>query len=161
MRLRQQSNTKRDRRFGAALVETAVVLPIFFTFIFAFIEFGHCFMTIHSLNSAARRAARIGVGETATTADVNSLAHEILDSAIDADLEGVQIWIKDASVFDSANVDPSAIDYESLDDIEVADIETRQLFLVRIQVPYSEVGILGPRWITSLNLYGQAVMRKE
>ncbi|MEZ6062706.1 MAG: TadE/TadG family type IV pilus assembly protein [Planctomycetaceae bacterium] len=162
LRSRKLCNTQRGgERAGAVLVETAVVLPIFFTFIFAFIEFGHCFMTIHTLNSAARRAARLGVAEDTTTDDVHTLAHQILDSAIDADLENVQIWIKDASIFDTPNVETESIDYEDLDDIEVADIETRQLFLVRIQVPYSEVGILGPRWITSLNLYGQAVMRKE
>jgi len=157
----EQRQNRQRKRSGAVLVETAVVLPIFFTFIFAFIEFGHCFMTIHSLNSAARRAARLGVAEDTTSAEVESLAQQILDAAIDADLEGVEIWVKDASLFDAATVDPSTIDYESLNDIEVADIESRQLFLVRVQVPYSEVGILGPRWVTSLNLYGQAVMRKE
>jgi len=142
-------------------VETAVVLPVFFTFIFAFIEFGHCFMTIHTLNSAARRAARLGVGEDVTSAQVSGLAHSILDSAIDADLTGVNIKVKDASVFDGASVDVSEIDYDNLPDIEVADAESRQLFLVRIEVPYHQVGILGPRWIDTLNLYGQAVMRKE
>lgn len=142
-------------------METAVVLPVFFTFIFAFIEFGHCFMTIHTLNSAARRAARLGVGEDVTSAQVSGLAHSILDSAIDADLTGVNIKVKDASVFDGASVDVSEIDYDNLPDIEVADAESRQLFLVRIEVPYHQVGILGPRWIDTLNLYGQAVMRKE
>ena len=153
--------SRQHDRSGTALVETAVVLPIFFTLIFAFIEFGHCFMTIHALNSAARKAARLGVGETATTEDVIARAHEILGSAIDSDLEGVEIVVKDASVFDSPTVDASEIEYSELQDIEVADIEPRELFIVRIQVPYSEVGIMGPRWLDSLDLYGQAVMRKE
>ena len=118
-------------------------------------------MTIHSLNSAARRAARLGVSEGMTTADVNSLAHSILDAAIDADLQGVNISVKDASIFDTADVDPSDIDYDSLPSIEIADAESRTLFLVRIEVPYHEIGIMGPRWIDSLNLHGQAVMRKE
>ena len=161
MRIIRRNQRPGERRRGAALVETAVVLPVFFTFIFAFIEFGHCFMTIHTLNSAARRAARLGVGEDVTSAQVSGLAHSILDSAIDADLTGVNIKVKDASVFDGASVDVSEIDYDNLPDIEVADAESRQLFLVRIEVPYHQVGILGPRWIDTLNLYGQAVMRKE
>lgn len=155
---RRQTNPKRR---GATLVETAVVLPVFFTFLFGFIEFGHCYMTIHSLNSAARRAARLGVGEGVTSEEVHDLAHSILDSAIDADLEGVNISVKDASVFDGSGVDPSEIDYDSLPSIEVADAESRSLFLVRIEVPYHEIGIMGPRWIDTLNLHGQAVMRKE
>lgn len=152
---------KRDDRKGTTLVETAVVLPIFFTFIFAFIEFGHCFMTIHTMNSAARRAARLGVGEEKTTSQVVARAKEILDAAIDADHENVVIWVKDASAFDDPNVDASSINYSSLPDVELSTLESESLFVVRIQVPYSEIGILGPRWITSLNLYGQSVMRKE
>jgi len=142
-------------------VETAVVLPVFFTFIFGFIEFGHCFMTIHSLNSASRRAARLGVGEDVTTQQVTDLAHAILDSAINANATGVEISVKDASVFDNPDVDLSSIDYDSLPDVEVANLESRSLFLVRVEVPYNEVGILGPRWVAALDLHGQAVMRKE
>lgn len=153
--------TNQKNRRGTALVETAVVLPIFFTFIFAFIEFGHCFMTIHTMNSAARRAARAGVGEFQSTSEVVSLAHEILDSAIDADHANVKILVKDASVFDDPTVDASSINYDNLPDVELSTLESESLFIVRIQVPYSEIGIMGPRWVTTLNLYGQSVMRKE
>ena len=150
----------RERR-GATIVETAVVLPIFFTLIFAFIEFGHCFMTIHTMNSAAKRAARLGIGETATTEDVIQTAKDILGTAIDAENENIQVWVKDASAFDDPTMDPEDLDYEDLDDVLVEDLDPHELFIVRVQVPYSEVGILGPRWVTSLNLYGQSVMRKE
>ena len=118
-------------------------------------------MTIHTLNSAARRAARLGVAENVTTEEVQGIAQSILDSAIDADLEGVSIAVKDADIFDDPDVDPSLIDYDDLPSIEVADLESRKLFLVRIEVPYHEIGIMGPRWIDTLNLHGQAVMRKE
>ena len=158
--IKHKQAAKADRR-GTALVETAVVLPIFFALIFAFIEFGHCFMTIHAMNSAARRAARLGVGETATTEELVTTAKDILGSAIDADHENIEIWVKDASIFDDPTVDPHDIDYEDLDDVLVEDLDPRELFIVRVQVPYSEIGILGPRWVTGLNIYGQSVMRKE
>lgn len=159
--MRRLIGNKKQERRGATLVETAVVLPIFFTFIFAFIEFGHCFMTIHTMNSAARRAARLGVGDNKTTAEVLTMANEILDSAIDANHENVVIQVKDASVFDDPTIDAATVDYDTLPDVELATMDSETLFIVRIQVPYSEIGILGPRWITSLNLYGQSVMRKE
>ena len=142
-------------------METAVVLPIFFTLIFGFIEFGHCFMTIHTMNSAARRAARLGVAEQATTAEVSALATAIMSSAINTDAANVDVWVKDASTFDDPLVDATDIDYENLPDVNVENLDTGALFIVRVQVPYSQVGILGPRWVSNLNLYGQSVMRKE
>ena len=161
MRLIRTSKRRKTERSGTAIVETAVVLPSFFTLIFAFIEFGHCFMTIHTMNSAARRAARLGVGETATTDEVIQTAKDILGSAIDAENENIQVWVKDASAFDDPELELEDIDYEDLDDVLVEDLDPRAMFIVRVQVPYSEVGILGPRWVTNLNLYGQSVMRKE
>ena len=161
MQIRRKIRPQGKDREGTALVETAVVLPIFFTLIFGFIEFGHCFMTIHAMNSAARRAARVGVSEASTTAEVTAMANAIIGSAIDTSAGNIDIWVKDASTFDDPTVDASSIDYEALPDVNVEDLETGDLFIVRIQVPYSEVGILGPRWVTSLNLYGQSVMRKE
>ena len=158
-----QTKSRQERK-GSTMVETAVVLPIFFTFLFGFIEFGHVFMTIHTLNSAARRAARLGIGDLTTTDEVETLAHDILDSAIDADLENVTIQVKDASNFDNIALDAEALDdeyYSALPDVAVEDLERGSLFIVRIVVPYGEVGILGPRWVGNINVYGQAVMRKE
>ncbi len=150
-----------DDRRGTALVETSVVLPIFFLMLFAFIEFGHCFMTIRAMNSAARRAARLGVGDGATTAQVITAAKDILGSAVNANHADIKVWVKDGSSFDNVNVDPSAITYDDLPDVNVEDLDPRSLYLVRVQVPYSKIGILGPRWVKTLNLYGQSVMRKE
>lgn len=161
MRLRLRKTRRQSDRSGTTIVETAVVLPIFFTLIFAFIEFGHCFMSIHAMNSAARRAARIGVGEDATTAQVVQVAKDVLGSAIDVEQSSIVVMVKDASVFDDPAMDVDDIDYSQLDDVNIEDLDPRELFIVRIQVPYSDVGILGPRWVTNLNMYGQSVMRKE
>ncbi|APZ93603.1 TadE/TadG family type IV pilus assembly protein [Fuerstiella marisgermanici] len=155
------STADAENRRGTALVETAVVLPIFFLLLFAFIEFGHCFMTIHTMNSAARRAARLGVGDGSTTADVKKTAKDILGAAINADLDDVKIWVKDGSSFDDVALDAGDISYDDLPDVNIEDLEPRSLFLVRVQVPYHQIGILGPRWVRGLNLYGQSVMRKE
>lgn len=113
------------------------------------------------MNSAARRAARLGVGENATTQGVVDAAKDILGSAVDADHQNVKVWVKDASVFDDPNMNPDDVNYDTLPDVLIEDLESRELFVVRVQVPYSEIGILGPRWVTTLNLYGQSVMRKE
>ncbi|HRA88160.1 MAG TPA: pilus assembly protein [Planctomycetaceae bacterium] len=154
----RQKQTKRER-CGSTITETAVVLPIFFLILFGFIEFGHVFMTIHALNSAARKAARLGVSETATTADVRTLANQIVNSSIPA--ARATILVKNGSTFDSAGVDAASINYASLPDIELLTAERRQLFIVRVSVPYSDVAILGPKWLGGLTVYGQSVMRRE
>ena len=149
----------RKGRAGTTITETAVVLPIFFLILFGVIEFGHVFMTIHTLNSAARRAARLGVSETATTASVTTLANQVVSSAIPG--SSATILVKDGDAFDVTGVDVSTINYSTLSDIELSTAERRQLFIVRISVPYSDVAILGPKWLGGLTVYGQCVMRKE
>ena len=141
------------------MAETAVVLPIFFILLFGFIEFGHVFMTIHALNTAARKAARLGISEASTTADVTALAQKIAGSAMS--VSKVSILVKDGSVFDTTGVNASAIDYNALPNIELASAKRRQLFTVRVSVDYAEIAILGPRWLGHLKVYGQAVMRRE
>ena len=157
-KLTQRTQTRKGRD-GVTIAETAVVLPVFFVILFGFIEFGHVFMTIHALNSAARRAARMGVSETATTAGVTALANQVVGSAIPA--AKATIIVKNGDAFEVSGMDASAINYSTLPDIELSTAERRQLFIVRITVPYSDIAILGPRWLGGLTVYGQSVMRKE
>ncbi len=148
----------RERR-GATLVELAIVLPVFFMLVFAFIEFGHVFMTIHVLNSAAKQAARLGIGDNSTTAAVKQKASAILSSSLDPSL--VTVEVLDGSVFDDPNVDPKNVNYSQLSEIDLSQAEPRQLFIVRCTLPYNSIAILGPRWVKDLTIYGQSVMRHE
>ena len=116
-------------------------------------------MTIHTLNSAARRAARLGVSETATTASVTALANQIVSSAIPN--TSTTILVKNGDAFDVTGVNASTINYSTLPNIELSTAARRQLFIVRVSVPYSSVAILGPKWLSELTVYGQCVMRKE
>ena len=69
--------------------------------------------------------------------------------------------IKNGDAFDVTGVNAAAISYGSLPNIELSTAERRQLFIVRVSVPYSDVAILGPKWLGGLTVYGQSVMRKE
>lgn len=149
-----------DSRSGATLVEMAVVLPVFFTLVFGFIEFGHVFMTIHVLNGAAKQAARSGVGDNSTTAKVEAKANSILSSLLGSTTD-FTVEVLDGSIFDDPDVDASAINYSSLPEIDLSQAEPRQLFIVRVSVPYNEIAILGPEWLKDVNLRGLSVMRHE
>lgn len=68
---------RRDR--GAALVEFAIVLPVFLMFILAAIDWGWFFVVRDAAANAAREGARAGVVSTgAVTADSKARADSVL-----------------------------------------------------------------------------------
>ncbi len=153
----------RDQRSGATLVELAIVLPVFFLLVFAFIEFGHVFMTIHVLNGAAKSAARVGVGDNSTTDEVKARANEILGGLLNPTTM-FKVEVLDGSVFDDPDVDPTSIDYNSLAEIDLSEAEPRQIFIVRVSVPYDNISIwgpAGPKWVRGINITGMSVLRHE
>lgn len=136
------------------------MFPVFMMFITALIEFGHANLVINSLSNAARIGARMGTVQSVTTAQVRTRVAEIMDAALRSTTT-VQVYVKDASTFDSVSVDPSKVQYTSLPNIELSSANASQLFLVRVEVPYNSVALLPPFWARNLNLSGQAVMRHE
>ena len=157
--LTRRLQTDKSERTGATLVETAVVLPVFLIFVWAIIEFGHAFMVTNLLTAAAKRAAREGVADEVTTAQVVARANAIVGSAIS--LDDVTVLVKDASIFDDPAADISGIDYSTLPNVELNDLEPRQLFVVYIEVPYSSVCIMPPRWVTGVTMRGMSAQRHE
>jgi hypothetical protein len=69
--------------------------------------------------------------------------------------------IKDASVYDDGVTDPSTIDVTELPDMELANAQWRQLYVVHCELHYDEIAITRPFWAESLVLTGQSVMRHE
>ena len=62
--------SSRQRRIGAAVVEFAVVAPIFLLFVFGMIEYGRMVMVQQILTNASREGARVAVLEGSTRSDV-------------------------------------------------------------------------------------------
>src|SRR5688572_16558794 len=60
----------RKNRRGAAVVEFAIVAPIFFLLIFGMIEFGRVVMVQQLLTNASREGARLGVLNDSTSTQV-------------------------------------------------------------------------------------------
>lgn len=155
-------NHRRPRpgsREGAVLVETALVVSVFAVVMAGIIEFGHAYMVVGSLNAAARGAARFGAVEGVTTAQVRTEALRLMGAAFNN--TGVTIRVKNASLFDAAQVDAKTINYESLPDVEVNSLEAGQLFLVRLEVAYESVAVMPPFWAKGITLRSQSVVRHE
>jgi hypothetical protein len=151
-------DSQRERN-GATVVEMAIVLPVFGIFMAGLMETGHAYMVMQVLNSAAKQGAREGVVEGKTTDDVIAKADSIFSAAFDP--AEATIYVKDGSSFDTDGFDPTGLDYTSLPDIELSEAESRQLFIVRIEVPYNDVALLPPFWVKNITLTGMAVMRHE
>ncbi len=73
-------NIAKSNRDGSTTVELALILPIFFTLLFAAFEFGHANMMRHGAQSAAYEAARAAIVPNATNQDVQTAAQRVLDS---------------------------------------------------------------------------------
>jgi len=149
---------QRTRR-GTALVEFAVVLPVFLTFVFSLVEFGHYFMVRNALVTIAQRAARIGASDGSSTADIRARAEESVNAVIG--INNATVLVKDASIFDQPGFDPENIDYADLPDMEVANARPTDMFLVRIEVDYDDVAVLPPKFVGNVTLVGQSAMRRE
>lgn len=158
-RIRSSGSKTRNRR-GTYIVEFAIVFPVFMIFIMGMVEFGHANLVINALNNAARIGARMGTVQNVTTAQVRAKVDAVMRAALKS-TSTVQVYVKDASSFDGANLNPNNIQYSSLPNVELNSADSAQLFLVRVEVPYSTVALLPPFWARNLNLSGQAVMRHE
>jgi len=152
-------------RCGTTVVETALVLPVFLMFVLGLIELGHAQMVKNVLRSACRQSARMGSTEGKSTANVEQRVKDMIGSA--CDVEAVQIFVRDASAFDSGS-SPSTDgqSLENMPNIELSDAAPRQLFLVRAKVHYNDIAIvpnvpLLGHYLEDVVLEGQAFIRHE
>lgn len=74
-------STRRRSRQGSALVEFAVVLPVFLLLVLGMIEYGRMVMVQQIITNAAREGARVGVLDNSTSTTVSTAANKYLTSA--------------------------------------------------------------------------------
>lgn len=122
-------------RRGATVVEFAVVAPIFFTLLFATIEFATLSTIRNTCNNAAYEAARVLVVPGAVAADGQTEAERIMA------IVGVDSL--------TVTVDPPFIDQETQD------------ITVRIDVPYAQNAILIPVFTGDVVLTSEFTLRTE
>jgi len=122
-------------RKGAALVEFALVLPVFLLLIFGGLEMGRAVMVKHVLEEAARAGCRVASMQGATTNDVTSVVDQALEKA---GLAGYQIAVSPSPPRSAEHLDPVS---------------------VTITVPHSEVAWLpSPRFMGNKSLAGVCIM---
>ncbi len=148
-----------DSRSGATTIEVAFTLPVFGILLAGLMEFGHYFMVVHTLNAAARRGALLGSYQTSTNMDVTQKVQSIVGAAFN--VSKATVIVRDASVFDTANFNPSNTNYNTLPAVDLTKCKTSDCFLVQVSVPYNQIALLPPFWIKNATVTGRAVMRHE
>ena len=128
--------TLRNRR-GVAVVEFAVVAPVFFVLVFGMIEFGRMVMVQQIITNAAREGTRLAIVPGATTTQVVT--------AVNTYLSGSSINGATATV----SPDPSATTYGSS-------------ITVTVSVPFTAVSwVPSPFFLGATTLKAQCGMRTE
>lgn len=69
------------RRWGGAVLDMALVLPILLYLAFGTVEFGYYFYVKHNVQAAAREGARAAIVPSATNADVTTAVQQTMQAA--------------------------------------------------------------------------------
>ncbi|MFO1019694.1 MAG: TadE/TadG family type IV pilus assembly protein [Planctomycetales bacterium] len=139
------------RRRGAAIVETAVVLPIFFLVVMGIIEFGRAFMVAQLVTNAARGGVRMAITGDATNATVTQEIQDFLKASGKINASDVKVSVTITPY--PGNPVPAGND--------VANCTSRDLINVKVEVPFNKVSFLPPTYLKSTVLNAQAAMRFE
>ena len=84
------SGRGRRKHRGAAVVEFAIIAPLFFLLIFGIVEFGRMVMVQQILTNASREGARRAIIESATRPEVET---HVLDYLTNASINGATVSV--------------------------------------------------------------------
>lgn len=142
-------HTKQQRN-GAALVEAAMVLPIFFMAIVGIVEFGRGMMVTQLVTNTARETARQAILDGSTNTSVTQFAKTSLAGAASASVDDVTVTITIAPGTGSAATG------NQLSTAEVDDIVS-----VEVAIPYDKVSFFTGNYLGGKTLSAKATMRHE
>lgn len=143
----RRSNTNRK---GAAVVEMAIVLPIFVLVSLGIIEFGRAMMVSQLVTNSAREGARLAMLTGSTNIEVEQAVKNFLVAAADVESSDVSVTI----TVTPALGNPSAGN-------EVANASIGDLCAVEVHIPFSEVEYIASTYLTGKTLKGYCAMRHE
>ena len=137
-------------RRGAALVEMALVLPIFLMVVLGIVEFGRAMMVSQLVTNAAREGARLAIVGGSTNSDVQNAINSFLAESVNVGSGDVTTTITITPA--SGNPNPNN---------QIASSNTRDLISVRVSVPFSKVSFIPGDFLEGKSLVGRASMRRE
>jgi Flp pilus assembly protein TadG len=137
-KLEKVFGARRKGRRGAAVVEFAVVAPVFVMLVFGMIEYGRMVMVQQLITNESREGARRAVLDGATTAEVQTAVTSYLTNS---SVSGATVTVNPSP--------PSSAGYGAP-------------VTVTVSVPFSQVSwIPTPMFLTGKTLTASSVMRRE
>lgn len=138
--------TRSGLRFGGAVLDAALVLPILLSLTFGTVEYGHYFFVKHAMQGAAREGARAAITPSATNATVTAAVNSSM-SAAGFNSSVYTVSIRNAT--DTAN-------------LNVSGLAAGTGILVKVSCTWGTVG-LRPLGLIGSNkqVVGMTTMRKE
>jgi Flp pilus assembly protein TadG len=134
-----------QRRRGAAAVEFAMILPVFFTVIMGMIEVGRGIMVSQILENAARNAARMAILDNTANATVISTTQSFVASA-------AGVGNTDTTVHISVNGSSGAA---------LSSANPGDTILVTVSLPASKISWVPANYLSGMNLSTICVMYHE
>lgn len=139
----------RTRR-GAAMVEMALVLPIFMMVVFGIIEFGRAMWVGNMVTNAAREANRSAILDGSSNSEVTASAKQFLGSALSVNSADVNVAITITPA--TGNPNPGN---------EVANANERDLVNIEVSIPFAKVSLLPANYLAGKQIVGRSSMRHE
>lgn len=138
--------TRLRSRRGAAIVEMAMVLPVFVTLMLGVIEFGRAMMVGQLVTNAAREGARLAMLTGTTNQQVQDTVTSFLQAAAGAAAGNISVTITNANTA-SGNT--------------LTNAQTGDLITVQVAIPFNTVSYLPPSYLAGKNMTGMSTMRHE
>ena len=140
VKLERDCRTCRRNRRGAAVVEFAVVAPVFILLIFGMIEFGRAIMVQQILTNAAREGARVAILDSATPT-ASTVTSKVTTYLQNSGITGATVTINPS--------EPTTATYG-------------QPVTVTVTIPFTSVTWTPSPWfLKSKTLTARSVMRRE
>lgn len=137
-------------RRGAAIVETAIVLPVFLAVTLGIVEFGRAMMVGQLVTNAAREGARLAVIDGSTNASVETAIKDFLTQAAGTSASDVTVTITITPAAGNTNPGNS-----------LAASHSKDVIAVKVEVPFSKVSYVKGSYLEGKKLIAQSTMRHE
>lgn len=138
------------QRRGTALVEMALVLPIFVAVTLGIVEFGRAMMVGQLVTNAAREGARLAIIDGSTNQNVIDYIKGFMTESAGVNPADLNIVITVTPA--TGNPNPNN---------NVALAMPRDLVTVFVSVPFNKVSYVTGNYLDGKNLSGRSAMRHE
>jgi Flp pilus assembly protein TadG len=141
---------RRHNRRGAAIVEMALTLPVFFMVVLGIIEFGRAMWVSNMVTNSAREGTRMAILDGSSNAAVQQAVQDFLTSTLGINAADISTTITISAA--AGNPDPVN---------ECGNANSRDLISITVSVPFNQVALVSGSYLDGTNLVGSCAMRHE